>query len=212
MCQIICNVTYRCGHTEPRVESRDCQFIDRGHRKRTAKDPLCLLYRHCSEFGRVRQISITDSLLCSTCFISKLTGQENLSSRARKNKIDATRKNAARHSNHAEKCIAESEKRARLEDLPIAYINKVSEVALRRLDIAFSDAQMNTCHFEDLLQIVIGLPFLDKGRLVEKFAGKIEQKLGTGEMKHFYELSMKYRNFGDEFRKGLKNPSVLDEV
>ncbi|KAI1128232.1 hypothetical protein F5Y10DRAFT_241183 [Nemania abortiva] len=71
---------------------------------------------------------------------------------------------------------------------------------------------MEEHHFAELFQITIGLPLLDKGRLVEKFAGKIEENFGPKDVKYFYELSTKYRNWGDEFRKGLKDPSVLDKV
>ncbi|KAJ8116265.1 hypothetical protein ONZ43_g4477 [Nemania bipapillata] len=212
MCKIVCNITYRCGHTEPWVESRACQLDEKRQRKPTAKDPLCLLYRHCSEFGRVRQVKLADKLLCNTCFISSLNERNGMDPKSRESMIRKARDSAEFHANFAKKCIAESEKRARLGALPIEYINKVSRVALERLDIAFADPQMEPHHFEELLQVIVGLPFLDKGPLVEKFAGKIEQKLGSKKMRYFYALSMKYRNFGDEFRKGLKNPTGLDKA
>ncbi|KAI0101814.1 hypothetical protein GGR51DRAFT_574444 [Nemania sp. FL0031] len=216
MCKIICNITYKCGHTEPFVSRRSCQYDRHGAAKAPSKDPLCLLYTHCWEFGRVRQISLSDRLLCSACYIARTEDRKDISEESRMARIKSTKADAEFHSSKAQQFISESETRARLEHLPIEYINDVTNVALERLDIAFQDDQMREYHFEELLQIIIGLPFLDKGRLVEKFAGKIEERFGGGsaakKMKHYYELSKKYRNFGDNFQKGLKDPSVLDKV
>ncbi|KAJ8129851.1 hypothetical protein O1611_g3779 [Lasiodiplodia mahajangana] len=212
MCKIICNITYKCGHTEPWVTRRTCQYNSNGTPKSPAKEPLCLLYTHCWEFGRVRQVNIADRLLCSACFIAKTKDREDLSEELRTARIDGAEKDAAFHAGKARDFIAEANGRAQLEHLPTEYIKRVSNVALKRLDIAFSDEQMKEHHFAELLQIIVGLPFLDKDRLIEKFAGKIEEKFGPKKVKEFYELSMKYRNFGDEFRKGLKAPGVLDKA
>ncbi|KAH8158296.1 hypothetical protein CIB48_g9946 [Xylaria polymorpha] len=130
---------------------------------------------------------------------------------ARDKAIERAKSNKIRVSKSAQKGIEEAEKRSRLDELPLSYIKKVTGVALKRLDIAFLDEQMQIYHFEELLQIIIGLPFLDKDQLVGKFASKVEEKFGPKEIKRFYKLSIEYRNFGDSFSKGLKNPDVLDE-
>ncbi|KAI0454483.1 hypothetical protein F5B21DRAFT_504388 [Xylaria acuta] len=210
MCKIICKVLYSCGHTEPWVQPRACQFDAEGHLKPGAKDPLCLLWGHCWDFGRVREINISDGMLCSACYVDKLKVKitdENV----RKKAIEKAKSNAARSSKSARKCTEEAEKRSRLQELPLSYIEKVTGVALKRLDLAFADAQMEAHHFGELLQVVIGLPFLNKDQLVGKFAGKVEENFGPKEVKDFYKLSIKHRNFGDSFRKGLKKPDVLDE-
>ncbi|KAI0485654.1 hypothetical protein F4859DRAFT_511849 [Xylaria cf. heliscus] len=211
MCQIICNVAYACGHTELWLKPRACQFDARGNRKSGKKDPLCLIYGHCWEFGRVRFLNISDkSFQCTPCHIKQLEVKiKNGEARARA--IEKARRNEARWSMEARLLIEEAERRSRLEDLPLGYIDKVTNVAMNRLDRAFSDAQMETYHFEELLQIMIGLPFLDKGRLVRKFARKAEQKFGPEEVRRFYELAVEYRNFGESFRRGLKKPDVLDK-
>ncbi|RYC63618.1 hypothetical protein CHU98_g2595 [Xylaria longipes] len=210
MCKIICNVSYSCGHIEPWVQPRACQFDAQNQRKSSKKDPLCLMHGHCLDFGRVRQISVSDELFCSACYIDKLKAKIK-DKDAREKAIEQAKANATRASNSARKFIEESEKRSRLEELPLSYIKKVTDVALKRLDISFSDAQMQFYHFEELLQIVIGLPFLDKDQLVGKFARKVEGKFEPNEVRHFYKLAIENRNFGDSFRKGLKKPDVLDE-
>ncbi|KAF2969902.1 hypothetical protein GQX73_g3726 [Xylaria multiplex] len=210
MCKIICNVAYSCGHIEPWVNPRTCQYDALGDRKLAEKNPLCLIYRHCRFFGDVRQINISDDMLCSNCFITETKGRKDLPAKAKENMIFAARKDTAFHSQAAQKNIAEADKSSQLKDLSISYINKVTDIALTRLDLAFSDAQMEPHHFDELLQIMMGLPFLDKDRLVGKFANKVEARFGAEDVRHFYKLSMKGRNFGDYFRDGLKDPSVLD--
>ncbi|KAI1196021.1 hypothetical protein F5X97DRAFT_325961 [Nemania serpens] len=210
MCRIIYNVTYSCGHTEPWVEARACQFDAQGRRKPEAEDPLCLLYGHCAEFGKVRQVSLADETLCSDCFIHYVEAREDISEIARIIQINRVQKTADFHSRTAQSAIVDSELRARLEDLPARYVKKVTRIALKRLDIAFSDAQMQPYHFEELFQIIVGVPCLHTNRLVEKFACRIERKFITEAVKHFYEYSMRFGDFGNDFRNGLKRPSVLD--
>ncbi|KAI0438881.1 hypothetical protein F4803DRAFT_564912 [Xylaria telfairii] len=134
---------------------------------------------------------------------------------ARDKAIERAKLNKIRASTNARKSIEEAEKRSCLDELPVSYIEKVTDVALKRLDIAFLDGQMQIYHFEELLQIIIGLPFLDKDQLVGKFASKVESdetgRFGPKEIKRFYALSIEHRNFGDSFRKSLKKPDVLDE-
>ncbi|KAI1112745.1 hypothetical protein F5Y14DRAFT_463155 [Nemania sp. NC0429] len=210
MCRIIYNVTYSCGHTEPWTGARACQFDAHYVRKPEAEDPLCLLYGHCAEFGRVRQISLSDETLCSNCFIDYVENQEDIDDVARILKIQRVRKSADFHSRTAQSAITDSGLRSRLDDLPRRYVKKVTRVALKRLDIAFSDAQMQPHHFEELFQIIVSLPSLRTDLLVEKFAYKIEKKFVTEVVKHFYALSTTFGDFGDHFRKGLKKPGVLD--
>ncbi|KAI1422773.1 hypothetical protein F5Y12DRAFT_595382 [Xylaria sp. FL1777] len=211
MCKIVCNVTYSCGHTEPWVTPRSCQFDAEGNRKRTEEDPMCLIPGHCWAFGSVRQINIVDELLCSTCFIAKTEGRRDISAKARENMISKATREAKFHSRCAKSHIKEAEERSQLRDISVSRIDRATGGALKRLDLAFSDAQMEHWHFAELLQIVIGLPFLNKERLVGKFASEAEKKFDVGDVRDLYELSTKYRKFGDYFRKGLKNPSVLDE-
>ncbi|TGJ80612.1 hypothetical protein E0Z10_g8151 [Xylaria hypoxylon] len=210
MCKIICNITYGCGHTAPWVNPRACQYDAEGTRKLLEKDPLCLIYRHCRNFGSVRQISTFDEMLCSSCFITQIEERKDVSAKAKENIISNSKKYADFHSQCAQKHIAETDKESQLGDMGVLYIEKVTGVALKRLNLSFSDKQMRTHHFEELLQIVMGLPFLDKDRLVARFASQVEKKFGAEDVKYFYELSMKGRNFGDYFRNGLKDPSVLD--
>ncbi|KAI3327665.1 hypothetical protein HD806DRAFT_549610 [Xylariaceae sp. AK1471] len=154
-------------------------------------------------------------MACSECFISSTKKRCDISSEAKENIIYKAKESADFHANCAAKLTTESYKRAQVEDIPIEAVRKVTVIALKRLDESFSDAQMERYHFEELLQIVVGLPLLDKAKLVGKFASKIEQKFGAeeGVVKNFYELSKKDRiDFREEFRKGLKNPSVLDKV
>ncbi|KAI1165430.1 hypothetical protein F5B18DRAFT_649672 [Nemania serpens] len=211
MCQIIFNVTYSCGHTEPWIEARACQFDAQERRKPEAEDPLCLLYGHCAEFGKVRQISLSDETLCSNCFIDYVEAREGIDEMARIIQIDRVRKSADFHSRTAQSHFTDSELRSRLKDLPARYVKKVTKIALKRLDIAFSDAQMQPFHFEELFQIIVGLPSLQTDRLVEKFAYKIEQKFVTEVVKHFYEFSLRFGDFGNDFRNGLKKPNALHQ-
>ncbi|GAW15702.1 hypothetical protein ANO14919_051210 [Xylariales sp. No.14919] len=210
MCKIISNVTYGCSHIEPWVEPRACQYGAEGARKPPQKDPLCLIYPHCRRLGNVRQINIFDQMLCSACYIAQTQKRKNISAQVKEKIVSKAEKKAGFHAKCARKHIADSEKDSRLEHLDVSYINRVTDVALKRLDIAFSDEQMEPHHFEELLQIVMGLPLLFKDRLIRKFACRVEQNFEAEDVRYFYELSMKHRNFGRDFRNGLKNPSVLD--
>ncbi|KAI0433250.1 hypothetical protein F5Y09DRAFT_91423 [Xylaria sp. FL1042] len=210
MCKIICNVTYRCGHVEPWVNPRSCQFDPRGNRKRGEEDPLCLIPGHCWAFGNVRKINIFDKLQCSLCFICKTEQREDISDERRGNMISKACKDAYFQSYWAEKHINEAERRSMLGEIDTSRINKATNLAFKRLDFAFANAQMRSWHFAELLEIIMGLPFLDKEKLVGKFASKAEKKLNAEHIRWFYELSMMGRNFGDSFRKGLNNPIVLD--
>ncbi|KAJ2987877.1 hypothetical protein NUW58_g4269 [Xylaria curta] len=209
MCKIICNVIYSCGHTEPWVSPRACQFDADGTRKPLARDPLCLLYGRCLNFGRVRQVKITDSLLCTTCFVKRTNAREDLSPGQRERIVNFAERVAARHAQYAQNHIDEAERRSRLKNLSWAYIDEATDKALLRLDMAFADEEMEFHHFEELLQIAIGLPLVDKGKLVTKFASKVEEKFGPEEVNHFHQLSVNNRNFGDEFLEGLQNPTVV---
>ncbi len=211
MCKIICNITYSCGHTEPWVSPRSSQIDADGARKRGEKDPMCLIPGHCWVFGNVRQIKLIDTLLCTTCFVAQTRKRKDVSAEQRAAMISKAKRDADFHSSCARKHIVESEERSQLDEVDISRISEATDVAVERLGFSFSDAQMQSWHFEDLLQVVIGLPFLDKDRLVGKFASEAEKKFGAADVKWFYELSTTNRNFGDSFRKGLKNPDVLDE-
>ncbi|KAI1347231.1 hypothetical protein F5Y01DRAFT_307719 [Xylaria sp. FL0043] len=212
MCNIICNVTYRCGHVEPWVKPRECQFDAQGNRKWGEKDPLCLIPGHCWAFGSVRKINIVDDKFqCSLCFICKTEDRKDITDEQREKMVSSAARNAFFHSRSAENHINEAERRSILEEIAVSRINKATNIALRRLDFAFADAQMRPWHFEELLQIVMGLPFLDKPKLVGKFASKAEKKFDTKHVRRFYEVSMTGRNFGESFRAGLKKPGVLDD-
>ncbi|KAI1187845.1 hypothetical protein F5B17DRAFT_452564 [Nemania serpens] len=209
MCQIICNITHSCGHIEPWVGARACQFDAWERRKPEEKDPFCLLYGHCAEFGKVRQISLSDETLCSDCFIDYVDARKDIDEIARIIQIDRVRKSADSHALTAQSYITNSALRSRLEDLPTRYVRKVTRVALKRLNIAFSDAQMEPYHFEELFQIIVGLPSIRTDLLVQKFAYKIEEKFVMEVVKHIYEFSMRFGDFGDEFRKGLTRANVI---
>ncbi|KAI1364689.1 hypothetical protein F5Y08DRAFT_353376 [Xylaria arbuscula] len=205
MCKIIANVTYKCGHTEPWVTPRGCQFDAEGVRKRGKHDPLCLIPGHCWVFGNVRLIKVDDNRQCSACFASKIEKQKGLSKEARATAIAKAKTSAESHSTCAQEHIIEADNKSQLMEVPKSRINKATEVALQQLESSFKDAQMETHHYAELLQIIIGLPFLDKGRLVKRFAALAEKKLTTEDLKWLYELSVKERNFGDYFRQGVCN-------
>ncbi|KAI1179494.1 hypothetical protein F4777DRAFT_574800 [Nemania sp. FL0916] len=209
MCKIISNVTYACGHKEPWTQARSCQLDAHGTRKANM-NPLCLIWGHCPNFGIVRQISLAeDKMLCSRCFVTKLQNLPNMAPEIKERRIQSAKNTAELHARNAESTIAASERRARLEDLPTGYIDKVTGVALKRLEMAFSDKEMEFRHFGELVQIIVALPLVDKAQLVKKFAGLVEERFGARDVRHFYKLSMQYRNFGNEFLAGLHNPDVI---
>ncbi|KAI1298627.1 hypothetical protein F5Y03DRAFT_397996 [Xylaria venustula] len=191
MCKIICNIDLE------------------GNRKRGEEDALCLIPGHCWAFGIVRKTNIVDELLCSACFITQTKKREDLSDNTKKRMISKATIDAEFHSTHAEKHIKDAEKKSK-GDINAARIAKVTDLALERLEFAFADEQMQSWHFEELLQIIASLPFLNKKKLIRKFAKEAEEKFDAEDITWFYELSMESRDFGNGFRQGLKNPNVLN--
>ncbi|KAI1320754.1 hypothetical protein F5Y16DRAFT_405499 [Xylariaceae sp. FL0255] len=224
MCRIISDVTYRCGHVQPWCIPRDCEYNSDGSRRQGAGNPLCILpSSECDNFGFLRVIKLSDNRVCTDCHVADLRNPGSPSHRAelsaanREEMITKIKMNTQNHVISAKNLTAQSEKRAQLLEMPPETIDMATRYASLRIRRVFEteDAQFKERHFEDLLQIIKGVPLLNKARLVGEFAALTEVRLhGTkfadNDIRYYYDVTKKDRDFGDEFRKGLSRPEVLD--
>ncbi|KAI0154340.1 hypothetical protein GGR57DRAFT_512308 [Xylariaceae sp. FL1272] len=207
MCKIIAVVEYSCGHSEPCVNLRTCQFKSVGTHKSRVDDPLCLLYseakgaRFCWLMGRVRTIQATEKkMVCAACYTANVD-KRDLPAVDKKKMIHKALMNAEFHASRAKELITESEKSARLES---PDISEVTAIALSRLSKSFEDPDLTISSCAELLQIIMGLPLVNKHLLVMSFAIQLGKKSGNDKkvMTDFYELSKTKNDWGEAFCVG----------
>ncbi|KAI1269784.1 hypothetical protein F5Y18DRAFT_422734 [Xylariaceae sp. FL1019] len=214
MCKIIAEVEYSCGHVENCVSLRTCQFKSDGTHKVGAEDPLCLLYskskgkKFCWLMGRVRIIQATEKrMLCAPCYVADVNTRD-LPAADKKRMIHKALANADFHASHSKRHIVESEKKAHLET---PDVDEVTAIALSRLSKSFEDPDLTISSCAELLQIIMGLPLVNKQLLVMSFAIQLGKKYNNDKkvMANFYEMSKTKNDWGEAFCMGWRHTTDL---